>query len=187
MTTWIGVDPGAKEIAVTARDGATLIGFRIIERNKVEPGSTRPGVATMEAVVEAIGQIMDPRTGQFLNPQDARVAVEDVVAPTAYHNGKLSMTDVEPLLRAAEVLGYVECAFPAAVRVRPDKHGRQTLASYPAALVTERERSWATSHGGLFKPAPQNSILRHARSGWDIAGAGAAAARLELALANHRR
>ena len=170
----VAVDPGARWTGVTAREGSALLGYRIVDRAEVEPGADRPGVATMEAVVAVVAELGDPIR--------CLIAGEDVVAPTAWHKGKIQFTDVEPLLRAAEVLGYVEAAYPGLRRVRPDKHGRQPLVTYPRALVTQAEARAADRMGGVsgwHRPAGQSAVIRHARSAWDIAGTAAAAARIE--------
>jgi hypothetical protein len=175
MTVWVGVDPGM-ETGIVARDGRTLIGWRVIDAKDVEPGAARPGRPTMElieATVRALGGV------------DTRVAVEDTVPPNSHHDGRLSIRQVEPLLRTAGVVGWLLRAFPDAVLVRPAGNGHDPLAAYLAAcpdLVSQREHANAIRKGTLMAKAPQHSQLRHARSAWDIAGVAARQDRIDRAI-----
>lgn len=161
---------------MTVRDGRVLLGWRVIDRHVIEPGADRPGVATKEAVVAAVAELAEPHGGVAY----CRVAVEDVEPPSAWIDGKLRITDVEPILRAAEVLGYVECAYPGLLRVRPGKHGHQPLITYPRELVTDREAASADRRHAWHAEAGQSALIRHARSAWDQAGAAALQSRIEL-------
>jgi hypothetical protein len=176
VTPWIAVDPGARSTGVTARFGRLLLGWRVIDRHVVEPGVDRPGVATMEAVVAAVAELAEPHGGVTR----VQVAAEDVDPPSAWIDGKLRITDVEPILRAAEVLGYVEAAYPGLVRVSPGKHGSQPLITYPRELVTDREAASADRRHAWHSEAGQSALIRHARSAWDLAGAAALQSRIEL-------
>jgi hypothetical protein len=169
-TLWVGVDPGARWIGICARRGVDVLGWHVIDTHDLEPDATRPGRPTLEDIVNTIGEIVAG--------QPFRVAVEDVDPPNAHHNGQVSIIQVEPLLRTAEVIGYVERAYPDAVRVPPRGNGSRTLASYPRCLVGNREYANAVRKGALLADAPQNSSLRHARSAYDVAGAAATAVRI---------
>ena len=176
MTTWVGVDPGSRWTGICARDGTTLHGWRVIDRLEIEPTSERPGIHTMEAIVHAVADLADPAT--------CRIAVEDMIPPNPHvtrKNGS-SIVAVSSMLDVREVIGYLRCAYPAAVLVRPDSHGSRTLVSYPDGLVTARERAYALKNKTLLRPAPQGSFMRHARSAYDIAAAGLVAARIQLAM-----
>lgn len=175
MTTWIGVDPGARFSGIVAREGMTILGCRIIDRKDIEPEADRPGIDTMEAITEAIGQVADPAS--------ARIAVEDVVQPT----GHMGMANVVDLLRTAEIIGYLRNAFPGVVLVRPNRHGRSALLTYKAAgLVTRSEAQHADRAHTWMAEAPSGSTMRHARSAWDVAGAGPRALQVRMALVAQR-
>lgn len=175
---WVGIDPGPRSTGIAARIGTRLIGWTVIDRATIEPDADRPGYPTLRAIIEAVDRITDS-----IGDQTWRVAVEDVVPPNAYHDGRLSIIDVTGLLRTAEIIGFVEAAYPDVLRVRPGNNGSNALASYPDGLVTATERRYAITKRRLLEPAPQNSTLRHARSAWDVAGAAAHEARVAAARA----
>jgi len=175
VTVWVGIDPGARTTGVTARDGTRLVGWILVDRTIVEPDTDRPGLPTMRAIVEAAARLADPAT--------SRIAVEDLLPPNPHVTRKdgSSIIGWAAMLDVREIIGYVRCTYPAAVVVRPHGYGSMALASYPDELVSARERAHALKHRTLLAPAPQSSTLRHARSGWDVAGAAAALARVEAA------
>jgi hypothetical protein len=180
---WIGIDPGARWTGIVVRNGTRLLGWTVIDRQKVDPDSERHTPKTMEAVAEAIGLLADPAT--------CRIAIEDAIAPCPHMRRQdgSSLTNPRDIIETARLVGYLQCAFPGAVIVRPHTHGSQALASYPDELVTARERASAIRRRKLLAPAPHNSPQCHIRSGWDVAGAAAAEARIEqgrLRLAQHR-
>lgn len=169
---WIGIDPGARWTGIVARDRTRLLGWTVTDRHKIEPGVDRPGVATMEAIAEAVGLLADPAT--------ARVAVEDAIAPNPYvrrRDGN-SLTNPQAIIDTARLVGYLQCAFPEIVLIRPGGNGSQALASYPDELVTARERANAIRVHRLMAPAPDNPPQCHARSAWDVAGKAATEARI---------
>lgn len=181
---WIGVDPGARWSGIVARQGTRLLGWRVIDVHDLEPGADRPGELTLAAIEATISELGALAGGTF------RVAVEDTVPPNSHHEGRVSIVQVEPLLRAAEVVGHVRRAFPGTVLVRPHGHGSSALASYLAAcpeLVTPREHANAVRKGTLLARAPQNTTLRHARSAWDVAHSGSVQARIDAATATQAR
>lgn len=177
-TVWVGVDPGARWTGICSRIGLRLIGWRVIDLHDTEPDATRPGRLTLDLIVDTV---------RTLGGVGCRVAIEDTQPPNSHHQGRVSIIQVEPLLRAAEIVGYVEAACPQAVRVRPNGHGHRALASYvqyAPDLVSAAELGNATRKRKLMAPAPQNSVLRHARSAWDVAGAGLVEDRVTAALAS---
>lgn len=169
---WIGIDPGARWTGIVARDGTRLLGSTVIDRHKVEPDTDRPGGATMEAITEAVGLLADPAT--------ARIAVEDAIAPNPHvrrRDGN-SLTNPHAIIDTARIVGYLQCAFPEIVLVRPGGNGSQALTSYPRALVTDREWANAIRAHRLLESAPSNPPQCHARSAWDCAGTAATEARI---------
>jgi hypothetical protein len=183
MTVWVGVDPGARWTGVAAREGTRLIGWTVLDVQVIEPGADRPGQVTLDAIEQAIAGL----AVQAGAVPGFRVAVEDTVPPNSHHEGRVHITNVEPLLRAAEVVGWVERAFPGAVRVRPGSHGTAALASYaPYAsqgLITPRELANARRRGSLLAPAGHNPPQCHARSAFDVAAAGAKEHQIQTARA----
>jgi hypothetical protein len=192
---WIGIDPGARWTGIVVRNGTCLLGWTVIDRQKVDPDSERHTPKTMEAVAEAIGLLADPAT--------CRIAIEDAIAPNPHvtRQDGSSLTNPRGIIETARMVGYLQCAFPGAVVVRPNGHGSNALASYldgpggivtttGPGLVTAREKTNAIRMRRLATRAPDNPPQCHARSGWDIAGAAAAEARIEqgrLRLAQHRQ
>jgi hypothetical protein len=158
----VGVDPGGRDTGIVIRHDERLLWSDTVHRDQGEAVDTyaRRVRRAVDAAVERAGLISTaPRA----------VAVEDVVEPSPH----VRLTNVRGLLDTAVVLGAVLTHDLApVVLVLPYHHGGGPLIAYPEALRPTRGR-------GLGKDA-----LRHVRSGWDIAGAGAAQIRQAL-LARH--
>lgn len=176
MSTWVGVDPGARWTGVITRGpGDVLVSRRVVDRTKVDPDSTRVTPAYLDAVVEAVLAARDAGgTG-------TTVAVEDVVSPIGYEFVRPS-----DLIGLGVVVGCLLGRFPELVLVRPGKHGQRPLHTYPLELTTPAERAHATRAHTWGRPAPRNSDIRHARSAWDVAGAGPANQKITAAVAKQR-
>ena len=125
------------------RDGDDLIDWLLLERK---------GRPLDDLIADVVAQVKGCQS---------LIAVEELVHPTPH----MGLANVRGLLDTAQILGAVVAVGMLVVRVRPAKFGTAPLASYPAALVGEREVSG-------------KGRLRHARAAWDIAGAG---------LKDHRR
>lgn len=182
-TTWVGVDPGSTETGIVTRRGTHLLWHAVIVRDHDEDHGQGVGVGPgyLSAVLAAVN------TARYLAAGPAGIAVELVVPPTAYINGKRKFTNPEHAIATGIVLGAVLARHPDAVRVRPDSHGKGALLTYPAALVTHGERRL-----GLQRPAGDSALIHHCRSAWDVAGQGATLARgatrqqLLTAIGGHR-
>jgi hypothetical protein len=174
VTVWVGVDPGSRETGIVARDGRDLTGWAVIDRHQTEPGTDRPGHATLAEIEAAV---------RCLLTDGARVAVEEYLPPNPHVSwtGGRSTVTYRDAINTALVIGWMLRAFPDAVLIAPGGHGSQLLATYPRALVTDREYAHAVRRRTLTRAAPQNSAMRHARSAWDVAGSAAMADRLHRA------
>jgi hypothetical protein len=162
VTTWVGVDPGARWTGIVTRGPAdALVHQAVVDRLEVDPGSTRVTFTYLEAVARAV---LDARSA---GGEGTPVAVEDVVSPIGYEFVRPS-----DLVGLGVVVGCLIGYFPDAVLVRPGKHGARPLSTYPVELTTPGERAHATRRRTWSRPAPRNSEIRHARSAWDVAGAG---------------
>mgnify|MGYP007071578864 CR=1 FL=1 len=144
----VGVDPGGATTGIVKRDGTKLLAATLVTND----GDFDAYLADVEAALEPLTVV-------------GHLAVEDLTHP----NPHLGLANVTGLLGTAQVLGlvrhlaagWVEAGdLEGWVLVPPAGHGSAPLRSYPAPLVGERE----TKGTGR---------LRHARSAWDIAGAGA--------------
>lgn len=153
----VGVDPGNRETAVVARDGRDLLAFATLVRKDV---GGLPGAAYLNAVADLVATTL-----ASVGP-DVMVAVEGVVQPSGFAKGKASSISWLGLLGTAMVLGAVLTVYPAAVVVAPGGNGSAPLIAYPEALRPTR------GSGRGF------DNLQHTRSAYDVAGAGAMAARL---------
>lgn len=154
---WVGVDPGGRYAGVVGILGRVPVTWAVIDR---DAEGQRP--ETYRTRIETAVSLASGRLGV-----GARVAIEGVVAPNAYHQGKLKLTDPADQIELARVLGWLEHAFPGAVIVRPGKHGHQPWGTYPEELMTPGEARNARLYP--LKEAGQSTLLRHARSAYDVA------------------
>lgn len=178
MTVWVGADPGSRETGIVAREGRDLLAWAIIDMRVVEPGAEQPGRVTFDAITGTVRQFLVP---------GARVAVERFKPPNPHvtrKNGRSTIT-IPEVINTSLVIGYLLGVFPDAVLVDPAGNGSQILAAYPRELVGPVEYRNAVRKHALGKPAPQNGHMRHARSGWDVAGTAAMADRLTQAAHRH--
>lgn len=161
---WIGVDPGARQTGIVMRDGPALLRWCAVDRLDIEPTAARPGRATFTAVADVVRDWAG----------DGNIAIEHVQAPNPHLRRRdgSSLIDPADLIDTARMVGFLEAAFPNAVLVEPDGHGRRGLSAYPPELVTSRERAAAIRRGGLLMPAKHNPPQCHWRAAWDVAGAG---------------
>lgn len=149
----VGVDPGGASTGVVVRHGSRLVDGCTLHRD------TQTTPAYLAEVAAAV-------LGYVSVHHATVVAVEDTVPP----NPHLGVSNPAGIIATAQVLGAVLLAVPDAVLVPPAGHGRRSsgrvelLARYPVELVGVREQ-----HG--------TGGMRHMRSAWDIAAAGALLAR----------
>lgn len=189
-TIWVGVDPGYNATGYAVRWMSSLLQHQVVTRTTdeaIRANGVEVGPVYLTAVADMLGDLIQfafTEAGR-LDVQHVRVVVEDVTAPSPHvkrKDGSQRLTAPRYAIGAAKVVGVVEhlthAIEPRAdlVRVAPNRHGRSLLATYPDALVTDRERA-----RGLNRLAQHNADVNHARSAWDIAGAGPAAARMQIA------
>lgn len=150
MTIVIGVDPGGRMTGAVIRHADELLDFALLERGTNEPVDVyaRRVVAHVDGwFTEIIGAV-------------PVLAVEDVVAPSGFRDGRRQFARPDSLITTSIVLGALigGCLVPPLL-VRPNRNGDAPLQTYPAALVGAREKAGT-------------GRLTHARSAWDIAAAG---------------
>ena len=153
----IGVDPGARDTGIIAVDGTRVVMETIHNAGDMLPLDRA-----------YIGRVLDTVAGLLTEFPGAVLLVESVVRPSWHVKSKAShgaATNPEPLLSTAVLLGALLGAFPDAGVVPPGKNGSRPLASYPPALVSDRERS----KPGWEMNTKSRGKLRHMRSAWDIA------------------
>lgn len=169
----LGVDPGGVDTGMVVRECDQVVYQLVAHRAADETGPRGVGVGPeylrqltdcLEHLVEVYGVHL--------------VAIEGVVRPNPHvnrRNGR-SVTDPGPIIATAIVLGHVHATATALGRdvvwVPPGRNGSLQLAAYPAQLVSDRERAKGLNRVG------DSGILRHARSAYDVAGAGLLLARL---------
>lgn len=147
----IGIDPGGVSTGVIARLGPRVIYGATVTRD----GKVTDYLAEVGRTIErAIDKVWRDQNLNSLPIQTCVIAVEDLNEPSPH----MGLTNVGGLIGAAQVLGAVIYAYPAAVIVAPGGHGSAPLSTYPASLVGKRE----VVGTGKF---------RHLRSAWDLAGA----------------
>lgn len=157
----IGVDPGGRWCGIVARRGDQLLDHLTVTRGDEERQAWAD--RCLRAVRDWASKHGEPDPSWSLAMPVkvmAFIAVEDVNPPTP----QLGMTNVTALLDTAFVAGMV-CSY-GAVLVPPDKHGCGPLLAYPSELRPTRGRGAGRDN------------LRHVRSAWDVAGAGAVLLRL---------
>jgi hypothetical protein len=164
---WIGIDPG-HTTGIVVRDGSHLLWHAVVKPIGTA-GCEIVTQETLRAVHAAVWEAVEHAGCE-------RLAIEGVVPPTGFKDGKKAFISPISLAAPAVVLGSLRMSYDDITWVRPGGHGSRPLSTYPAALVTPGE-----ARHGLNRPAPQNSTIRHARSGWDIAGAAVMAQRLQRA------
>jgi hypothetical protein len=182
--TWIGVDPGARETGLAVVAGPDVPGMERLLHHEViarEPDQSvreyaltvlrqldraRWAHAAIVADPPLVGAAEENGLGEAVLPP---VAVEGVLPP----NPHLGMVAVGCQQDTAVVLGAVLGYDRDAVVVRPGRHGRQLLVSYPPVLRGPRERG---PYGSTSNP------LRHCRSALDVARQGPRTRRLQQAL-----
>lgn len=179
----VALDPGSRYAGIVRLDDAgELVTARVLDRERVSRGGTAAGWRTtvLDAVtLELVAAGRAPHDGPALDEVtdlavsfaagliaagQVIIGVEDVVAPTPHGgrvDGRARVTNVAPLLEVAKVVGALEERWPAALVVRPARHGSSLDGAYPAGI-----RKGTRGLGG----PPE-----HARSAYDVAHA----ARLE--------
>lgn len=153
----VGVDPGGRETGLVLRAGSELVNARVVRRTGREKLPTPDYLC---AVVLSIDEYLEQAGDESL------LAVEGLVHPSPH----MDLTNVLGLVGTGMVLGAVVCQWPEAIVVRPNKHGALAPVAYPEPLRPRARRLGGSSE--------------HARSAWDIAGAGRHLARVRNARSN---
>ena len=149
MPIMLGVDPGGQHTGVVLRRGRDVLRAGTCERDLDEKVHRYAHRVALE--------VLEWHTAGALEHGDrVHLAVEGVVEPSPH----MGLTNVRGLLDTAVVFGALAATYPGLIVVRPGGNGSAPLRSYPAVLVGENERK------GTGK-------LRHVRSAYDVAGAGA--------------
>lgn len=151
--TILGVDPGGAATGLVVRCGATLVSHTTVRRDP-----DRAIGAYLEEVLAAVENMS-------VGDRFELIAVEAVVAPGGFANGRRSPISLPGLIGTAIVAGGVaalgwSCPMRM-VWVPPGHNGQGALVAYPAELCPTR---------GQGKGADG---LRHERSAWDVAGVAA--------------
>lgn len=156
----MGVDPGGHSTGVIFRAGDELLTWSTGVREKDEPiGDYLVGVLAM---LDGCRHQVERTHPLGLS---VTLAVESVVPPKAYNQGRRQMLNPASLIDVATVAGAIAAwgaltpEIAAVVWVAPNHNGQGPLDAYPQMLRPTR------GHGA----GADN--LRHCRSGWDVAGA----------------
>lgn len=152
MRTVVGVDPGGRSTGMVIRGGDTLVRACVMKRAGADKLPTPDYLTEVFLGVDEYLEIAG---------DDALLAVEGLVHPEPH----MELMNVLGLIGTGMVLAVVIAMWPEAIVVRPSKHGSLPPAAYPEQL-----RPRASRLGGESK---------HARSAWDIAGAGRFQARVK--------
>lgn len=148
----LGIDPGGAGTGlVLVNTGAdAVLAHRLVEREDRDEVA-----AYLDRLTTAIEELLAADA-----PVPELVAIEGLVEPS----GHLGIANTRGLLDAAEALGWVRCycrGLPVpTIIVRPGGHGAAPLNAYPSELASARERKGT-------------GRLRHVRSAFDVARAGA--------------
>jgi hypothetical protein len=144
----LGVDPGGRDTGLVVRAGRTLLAHAVITRRGGKALDVDP--AYLHAVNEAIENCL------LSDLPIVAIAVEGLRAP----NPHVRVTDPSGVMATAVTLGAVMSQrnwnVPVLL-VPPGGNGSQYAASYPVPIRA---------------PGKGFDRNRHARSAWDIAGAG---------------
>lgn len=180
----VGVDPGAEHAGVVARRGRDLLAFRRCERDRrLDRGGRDPAEALASwcgAVTDALDEVLEDLEAQEL-PGVRLVAVELTVAPRGHAKGRTGhLIDPGPTVATAHVGGAVlahACARGLWARfVPPDRHGQVDLDGMPPQAARRALIAAYDGHADLVGPRATRGtrdVLRHLRSAYDVAGAGA--------------
>jgi hypothetical protein len=162
VAVWLAVDPGARETgAVVVQDPDTSV-EELLHHEVVARYDNEAVWAYGLRLVERLTAI------RWGFGDTSQVAVEGVVAP----NPHLGVVSVGYQQDTAVVFGVLVGWRHGVTVVRPGRHGKHPLATYPRALVGPRENG---AYGSSSNP------LRHCRSALDVARAAPRMARLQAA------
>lgn len=155
----LGIDPG-RTTAMVVRDGDRIVAAhtRTLDLDGHLERSIDETVLDATSLIDA-----HPIAG---------VAVEGAVAPTAWHAGKIKITDPAPIIATAHLVGaLVGCL--AATIVPPAGHGLKVPANTPAKIARQILEDLYPPEliGPRETTGRSKSDNQHRRAAWDIAGA----------------
>lgn len=148
----LGVDPGATYTAWTVIHEGTkevLLSSTVKNKEKI-----MPVIWGITALNQAKAEIADFNI--------TRVAIESVVAPNAYHQGKMNLMNPKHTIFTGVVVGIFASNFIELnpVMVRPGKNGSQPLDTYPDELKGRRPKTLAGEN--------KSGTRDHERSSYDV-------------------
>lgn len=165
MTTVLGIDPGATT-AMVVRTGDVLWATKVLDLDLAR---------RLEVSIDVV--LFEARNLLETHAVEA-VAVEGAVAPTAWHNGKVRITDPGPIIGTAHLVGAIVGCLAATI-VAPASHGMKIPAGTPAAAA--RRMLEALYPPDLIGPREttgrSKNRRQHLRAAWDVAGTARQAAR----------
>lgn len=178
-TLTVGIDPGGRQTGIVVVNGRELLAAAVLDRDTpVGRAHGYSSAAWAEANLAAIERLLleqlEPtlprqRPAQIadraIRTEQARIAVEDVVAPNPHvqrADGN-ALTNPDGILDTAIVLGAIVDRWPDVVIVAPGGHGSHPRGSYPPAI-------------DLPAGGKGSDRARHARSAYDVAQAARIAA-----------
>lgn len=160
----VGIDPGPGVTAVVVlQDARTVLGHQVYIKPDLDPHGLRQLVERIDDLVATCAY----QHAAGLAAAKINIFVEDLNPPTPH----LGMTNVRWLLDTATIIGALAVGLrPTPHLVAPGRYGTGPLAAYPAELRHPRETT-GSGHGPY----------QHRRAAYDVALAGAAFRRLEVA------
>lgn len=149
MTTFIGIDPGGRNVGIIVRDGNQVLHSTTYYR----PDDSAP----VEWAVNVQKRAHEEIISKYPN---AKIGIENVTKPNSHHQGQQKMLNPKFAIDLALVVGSFANAYPDAVIVRPGKNGSQPVDTYPVELQGRRPKTLP----GVNEAKTRN----HERSAWDV-------------------
>lgn len=147
----IGIDPGARNTGVVARQNDAVLYSTTI----VTPDDGSDPLTHARNVAARTAEIVATFPG-------AVVGVESISAPKGYKDGKRSPLNPKHIMYAAAVAGAVAERFPDAHLIAPGGNGSQHESQYPPMLIGRRPKDLPGSN--------TSGTRNHERSAYDVAG-----------------
>ena len=172
---WVGIDPGGSHTGFVIRDDDGLCHWHTVIDHDPDP---MIAVHQLADGVAAASLRLDYWSGP-----DPVWAIEDLTPPKGRVGGVKVPINPGTLIGTGRALGALLNAVwtitgITPVLVKPDKHGKRALNTYPPDLIPPLGAKSATRRNAWAEMAGQSSQIRHARSAWDVAGSAIAAAGL---------
>lgn len=157
MTYVMGIDPGARFVAVTVLDiDETTNTEKIVYSGTFKRPEEMLPVTWATVVTRYVVEVKE----RYPN---IKVGIENVAPPQSHFQGKKNLMNPKYLIHLAIVVGALANAIPNAVMVRPGKNGSRDNDSYPPEIVGRRPKD-------LDGPKGKAAGTRnHERSSYDVA------------------